>query len=78
MESLITQSHDYADAEIVARVRALIGEEIPIAVTHDLHANVTGEATGSAQANITTNPNECINCRSASCIYSNPYIKVLV
>ncbi|MSY05083.1 MAG: hypothetical protein F2722_04195, partial [Actinobacteria bacterium] len=41
--ALITQTHDYADAEIVARVRALIGEEIPIAVTHDLHANVTSE-----------------------------------
>ena len=41
--ALITQTHDYADAEIVARVRALIGEEIPIAVTHDLHANVSSE-----------------------------------
>lgn len=41
--AMVAEGHLEADAEIVRRVRALVGPEMPIAVTLDLHAN-TGQA----------------------------------
>ena len=39
--AMVTEVFEDAEGEIVARVRDLVGPEIPIAVTLDLHANVT-------------------------------------
>jgi microcystin degradation protein MlrC len=42
-------SHPSADAELVKRVRKLIGSRIPIVLTLDLHANVTPELVQEVQ-----------------------------
>ena len=39
--AMSTESYPSADAEVARRVRAALGANIPIAVTHDLHANVS-------------------------------------
>ncbi|MQW32251.1 M81 family metallopeptidase [Sinorhizobium meliloti] len=39
--AMVTESHDDAEGEIIRQVRAIVGREIPIAVTLDLHANAT-------------------------------------
>jgi len=50
--SMVTQSHDDAEGEILKRTRAIIGKEIPVAVTLDPHSNVT--RTMALHANIIT------------------------
>jgi microcystin degradation protein MlrC len=39
--AMVTQSHDDAESELLQRLRDLLGPKIPIAITLDLHANVT-------------------------------------
>ena len=39
--AMVTDDHDDGEGEILARLRALCGPEIPIAITLDLHANVS-------------------------------------
>ncbi|RVN29748.1 M81 family metallopeptidase [Sinorhizobium meliloti] len=39
--AMVTESHDDAEGEILRQVRAIVGLEVPIAVTLDLHANAT-------------------------------------
>lgn len=41
--AMVTDEHPHADAEIVRRVRAVVGDALPIVVTHDFHANVSPE-----------------------------------
>jgi microcystin degradation protein MlrC len=41
--SMVTESHDDAEGEILRRTRAVVGPDIPIAVTLDPHSNVTRE-----------------------------------
>ncbi len=41
--AMVGESHPHADAEIVRRVREALGEDMPIVVTHDFHANVSEE-----------------------------------
>ncbi|MBN8734432.1 MAG: M81 family metallopeptidase [Acidobacteria bacterium] len=41
--AMVTESFPHGDAEIVRRVRAAMGETIPLVVTHDFHANVSPE-----------------------------------
>lgn len=50
--AMCTLSHDDAEAEILRRVRAIIGPNIPLAVTLDPHGNVTPAM--AAQADIMT------------------------
>lgn len=38
--AMVAEGHPEADAEITRRVRSLVGPDIPIAVTLDLHANI--------------------------------------
>jgi len=40
--AMVTESHDDAESELLQRLRAVLGGDVPIAVTLDLHANVTG------------------------------------
>jgi microcystin degradation protein MlrC len=40
---MYTEKFPQADEEIVRRVRAAIGREIPLVVTHDFHANISPE-----------------------------------
>lgn len=37
----VAETHDDADGEIIRRVRAVVGPEVPIGVAVDLHANLT-------------------------------------
>lgn len=39
--AMITQSHDDGEGDILQRVRALVGPDLPIAVCLDLHANIS-------------------------------------
>ncbi len=38
--AMVAEKFPHADEEIVRRVRTLIGEEMPLIVTHDFHANI--------------------------------------
>jgi microcystin degradation protein MlrC len=46
--SMVTENHDDAEGEILRRVRALVGRDVPIAVSLDLHANATEAMAGLA------------------------------
>jgi microcystin degradation protein MlrC len=39
--AMVTQSHLDADSEVLARLRSAVGRELPIAVTLDLHGNLS-------------------------------------
>jgi len=41
--AMVTEDYEDAEAEIVRRVRDAVGEQIPIVVTLDLHANISAE-----------------------------------
>ena len=56
--AMVAEGYPHADAETVRRVRELVGPDIPIAVTHDYHANVPPELVDAADALVIykTNP----------------------
>ena len=56
--AMVAEDFPHADAEIVRRVRALVGADTPIVVTHDYHANVPPDLIEAADALIVykTNP----------------------
>jgi len=56
--AMVADGHPHADAETVRRVRELVGPTMPIAVTHDYHANVPPELVEAADVLIIykTNP----------------------
>lgn len=41
--AMVTESHADGDAEVLRRLRKALGDELPIVVTHDAHANVAPE-----------------------------------
>jgi microcystin degradation protein MlrC len=41
--TMVDESHPHADAEVVRRVRRTMGDQIPVVVVHDFHANVSEE-----------------------------------
>ncbi|MBI1788854.1 MAG: M81 family metallopeptidase [Acidobacteria bacterium] len=43
MGAMVTEDYPVADAEVVRRVRAAMGDRFPIVVVHDYHANVSEE-----------------------------------
>jgi len=51
--TMVAESYPHADAEVVRRVRQAFGNEIPIVVTHDFHANVSEEIVRLSTAVIT-------------------------
>lgn len=48
--AMVTQSIDDAEGDLLARVRALIGTEIPLIASLDMHANVTKAMAQAADA----------------------------
>ena len=56
--AMVSESHPHADAETVRRVRAAVGLEMPIVVTHDFHANIPPSIVHDSNALVTykTNP----------------------
>lgn len=47
--AMVTQDHDDGEGEILRQLRAIIGPDLPIAVTLDPHANVTSAMCAHAQ-----------------------------
>lgn len=41
--AMVTESHADGEGEILRRVRAVVGDDLPVAVSLDLHANITAE-----------------------------------
>src|SRR5258707_3381577 len=48
--AMVTEHLDDGEGEILARVRQMIGKELPLVVSLDLHANVTPEMVENADA----------------------------
>ncbi len=48
--AMITEDHEDGEGELLARVRNLVGDDVPIAISLDLHANVTPEMAALADA----------------------------
>src|SRR5260370_41473734 len=48
--AMVTERVDDGEGEILARVRKVIGKELPLVVSLDLHANVTPEMVEHADA----------------------------
>ena len=48
--AMVTEEFEDAEAEIVRRVRRLVGEAVPIVVTLDLHANISPALPAAAEA----------------------------
>ena len=47
---MVTEHYDDGEGEILARVRKVIGKDLPLVVSLDLHANVTPEMVEHADA----------------------------
>lgn len=56
--AMVAEAFPHGDAEIVRRVRAQVGPETPLVVTHDYHANVPPDLVAAADALVIykTNP----------------------
>jgi microcystin degradation protein MlrC len=48
--AMVTETTDDAEGELIAELRALLGPDIPIVVTLDLHANVTDRMAAGANS----------------------------
>ncbi len=48
--AMVTEHHDDGEGELLRRVRATVGEHVPIAISLDLHANVTRAMVAHADA----------------------------
>jgi microcystin degradation protein MlrC len=48
--AMVTESHEDGEGELLARLRRVLGPDIPIVVTLDLHANVTRKMADNASA----------------------------
>jgi microcystin degradation protein MlrC len=48
--AMVTQSHEDAEGELLARLRQKLGPQAPVVVTLDLHANVTQKMAENANA----------------------------
>src|SRR6202035_268233 len=48
--AMVSESHEDAEGEFLARLRRRLGPEVPIVVTLDLHANVTRRMADNASA----------------------------
>lgn len=46
--AMVSESHDDAEGALVAEIRRIVGPDVPIAVTLDLHANVSDEMARDA------------------------------
>src|SRR6266481_5590172 len=48
--AMVSESHEDAEGEFLARLRCRLGAEVPVVVTLDLHANVTQRMADNANA----------------------------
>ncbi len=61
--AMVVQSWPHGDAEIVRRLRAAVGPEFPIVVTHDFHGNISTEMVEMTAALITYKQNPHLDMR---------------
>lgn len=55
--AMVVEGYPHGDAEVVRRVREAMGEDFPIVVTHDFHANVSEEIVEYSDVLITYKDN---------------------
>src|SRR5580698_7888669 len=48
--AMVTESHEDGEGELLERLRRILGQDVPIVVTLDLHANVTQKMADNASA----------------------------
>jgi len=48
--AMVTESHDDGEGELLRRVRAVVGDRVPVVASLDLHANLTREMVAHADA----------------------------
>ena len=73
--AMIADGADEADAEVVRRVRSLVGPEVPIVVTFDLHANLSRALVEAADQLVgyDTFPHTDMSARGDDCLlYTSP------
>ena len=61
--TMVAEGHPHADAEVVRRVRKVFGDDIPIVVTSDFHANVSEEIVELATAVVTYKENPHLDAK---------------
>ena len=61
--AMVVESWPHGDAEIVRRLRAAVGPEFPIVVTHDFHANISPEIVEMTTALLTYKQNPHLDMR---------------
>jgi microcystin degradation protein MlrC len=61
--TMVAESYPHADAELVRRVREAFGEQMPIVVTHDFHANVSEEIVKLSNALVTYKENPHLDAK---------------
>jgi microcystin degradation protein MlrC len=61
--AMVVESHPSGDAEIVRRVREVVGPDLPVVVSHDFHANVTPEIVARSTALVSYQENPHVDTR---------------
>src|SRR5262245_29238743 len=61
--AMVVESYPHADAEMVRRLRQVLGHNFPIVVTHDFHANVSPEIVKESTVLITYKENPHIDTK---------------
>jgi microcystin degradation protein MlrC len=61
--AMVVDGYPHGDAEVVRRVRAAMGRQFPIVVTHDFHANVSEEIIEQSDVLITYKDNPHVDTK---------------
>jgi microcystin degradation protein MlrC len=61
---MVVESYASGDAEIVRRVREVVGPDLPVVVSHDFHANVTPEIVAQSTALVSYQENPHIDTKA--------------
>lgn len=61
--AMVVDGYPHGDAEVVRRVRAAMGKQFPIVVTHDFHANVSEEIVEHSDVLITYKENPHVDTK---------------
>ena len=62
--AMVVESYPSGDAEIVRRVREVVGPDLPVVVSHDFHANVTPEIVAQSTALVSYQENPHIDTKA--------------
>ena len=62
--AMVVESYPSGDAEIVRRIREVVGPDLPVVVSHDFHANVTPEIVAESTALVSYQENPHIDTKA--------------